>query len=307
MKTVLSMVALIFIISLGLNPSARAHTDVNVEDAKSMIESNPQLIVVDVRAESTEYCGPLGHIPGSLNYPWPSVLRDQDGYQDLLPEESEILVVCLSGGRSNSAATFLDGQGFTNVYDMVGGMTAWTNAGYGTVDCCYADEDCSDGLYCTGGETCLDLNCQPGPGTPCVSPEWCDEDQDSCIVCLEDYDCDGILDDDDTCPEYHDPLGEDTLPPVVGNGCGDACDCEGNFNADVDDDVDGSDAAVFKADFGRGGYNNPCSNSEPCNGDFDCDTDIDGSDAAIFKADFGRGGYNNPCPACTAVDPWCGY
>ena len=40
------------------------------------------------------------------------------------------------------------------------------------------------------------------------------------------------------------------------------------------------------------------------NGDFDCDTDVDGTDAAIFKADFGRGGYNSPCPTCTQGD-WC--
>ena len=32
--------------------------------------------------------------------------------------------------------------------------------------------------------------------------------------------------------------------------------CEGNF--DYDDNVDGSDATVFKEHFGRGGYNNPC-------------------------------------------------
>ena len=33
-----------------------------------------------------------------------------------------------------------------------------------------------------------------------------------------------------------------------------------------------------------------------CVGDFDYDTDCDGTDAAVFKSDYGRGGYNNPCP-----------
>ena len=27
-----------------------------------------------------------------------------------------------------------------------------------------------------------------------------------------------------------------------------------------------------------------------CKGDFDCDDDVDGTDAFIFKGDFGRGG-----------------
>ena len=101
-------------------------------------------------------------------------------------------------------------------------------------------------------------------------------------------------------PGYAERLIQDSIDAIL-------CGCEGNFNADEDDDVDGSDAAIFKADFGRGGYNSPCLDVDPCNGDFDCDTDVDGSDAAIFKADFGRGGYNNPCPATCTKDPWCSY
>jgi hypothetical protein len=82
------------------------------------------------------------------------------------------------------------------------------------------------------------------------------------------------------------------------------CECEGNFDNDVD--VDGFDAATFKADFGRGGFTRPCINGDPCNGDFSCDGDVDGSDASLFKSDFGRSQFNNPCPSCPR-DPWCVY
>lgn len=58
--------------------------------------------------------------------------------------------------------------------------------------------------------------------------------------------------------------------------------CEGDF--DGDSDVDGSDLAVFAADFGR----TDCTNPPPCEGDFDNDGDVDGSDLAVFAADFGR-------------------
>jgi hypothetical protein len=44
----------------------------------------------------------------------------------------------------------------------------------------------------------------------------------------------------------------------------------------------------------------------PCNGDFDCDHDVDGTDAANFKEDFGRSGVLNPCPDFTMI-PWCEY
>jgi hypothetical protein len=39
---------------------------------------------------------------------------------------------------------------------------------------------------------------------------------------------------------------------------------------------------------------------------FDCDHDCDGTDAFIFKIDFGRSPFGNPCPICT-VGEWCNY
>ena len=35
---------------------------------------------------------------------------------------------------------------------------------------------------------------------------------------------------------------------------------------------------------------------DQCEGDFDRDQDVDGTSAAIFKQDFGRSPFNNPCP-----------
>ena len=43
-----------------------------------------------------------------------------------------------------------------------------------------------------------------------------------------------------------------------------------------------------------------------CEGNFDCDQDCDGTDAALFKSDFGRSSFNNPCPTCVIGD-WCVY
>jgi len=68
--------------------------------------------------------------------------------------------------------------------------------------------------------------------------------------------------------------------------------CQGNF--DNDGDVDGSDLAVFAADFGR----TDCSPSNRCSGDFDSDGDVDGSDLATFAADFGR----TDCPSLLPVE-----
>jgi rhodanese-related sulfurtransferase len=100
-----------------------AHTDVTAEQARELIDSTNDLIVVDVR-EPSEYCDTKGHIPGALNYPWYSgVLEAQYGE---LPMDGPVLVVCGSGSRSNRAADFLDSEGFSMVYDMLSGMRVWT-------------------------------------------------------------------------------------------------------------------------------------------------------------------------------------
>jgi hypothetical protein len=142
----------------------------------------------------------------------------------------------------------------------------------------------------------------------------------------DDSDCDGIIDEYDNCsdvantnqvdtdgdcigdlcdidPLVYDTSQPDTYPPG-GNGIGDTCDCEGNF--DCDENVDGSDAAILRIDFARSIFQDPCTAENTCHGDFDCDNDCDGTDAALFKSDFGRSQLNKPCPACE-VGVWCNY
>lgn len=102
--------------------TAAAHTELSTAEAHAMILSDESLIVLDVR-EYSEFCGSLEHIENAANLPWVSgALQTR---LDELALDARILVVCASGGRSHQAATFLDGQGFTNVFDMQGGMSAW--------------------------------------------------------------------------------------------------------------------------------------------------------------------------------------
>jgi hypothetical protein len=81
-------------------------------------------------------------------------------------------------------------------------------------------------------------------------------------------------------------LGEETNDIGAHGGPG-GCGwiyCNGDF--DKDTDIDGSDLAVFAADFGR---INCCEEGlEACEGDFDEDCDVDGSDLAVFASKFGN-------------------
>jgi rhodanese-related sulfurtransferase len=116
--------------------AAQAHTDLTTAQVKAILDAGGNVVVVDVR-EDYEYCDSLastpGHIIGSINMPWNSGVL-QANFGDLDPADSTI-IVCRSGNRSNTAANFLDGEGFTNVFDMLGGMTAWQ---YETENCASA-------------------------------------------------------------------------------------------------------------------------------------------------------------------------
>ena len=190
---------------------------------------------------------------------------------------------------------------------------------------------CNDGLFCTSTDRCSGGYCV-GTGDTCGSIFLCNEEANACFSCTGDADCDGVTDEGDNCASipngpdggfctlgansgsaclehcdcgltasYCSTSQEDSYPPG-GNNVGDACECEGNFDTDVD--VDGTDASRFKTDFGRSKIQNPCTNASTCNGDFDCDQDVDGTDASLFKKDFGRSTIKNPCPARVAT-VWC--
>jgi hypothetical protein len=57
-KSIFPSVFLVFSVLLGLSTSVQAHTDVSVAEALDMVNTNDQLIVVDVREEGSECCGP---------------------------------------------------------------------------------------------------------------------------------------------------------------------------------------------------------------------------------------------------------
>ena len=92
---------------------------ITAEEAKSRIDSNNKVVILDVRTEE-EYTA--GHIPNAVLIPNESIANRMP---DLLPElDAEILIYCRSGNRSAQAAKKLIAIGYTNVYDF-GGIIDW--------------------------------------------------------------------------------------------------------------------------------------------------------------------------------------
>jgi hydroxyacylglutathione hydrolase len=50
-----------------------------------------------------------------------------------LPRNKPVAVICSVGQRSSTATSILEKEGFEEIYNVLGGMTAWTSLGYPTV------------------------------------------------------------------------------------------------------------------------------------------------------------------------------
>ena len=72
---------------------------------------------VDVR-QPGEYSG--GHIKGAVNIP----LNNLSRIKNKISKDSDVIVYCLSGARSNSAFRQLKSMGYTKVHDL-GGIGRW--------------------------------------------------------------------------------------------------------------------------------------------------------------------------------------
>lgn len=104
------------------------------EVAPSPLAVGADAVVIDVR-EPTEYA--QGHLPGAINLPR-GVLEFQihahlamacSTNDALAAPDRELLLYCLTGGRSALAADSLRALGFTRARSLAGGLTAWRNAG----------------------------------------------------------------------------------------------------------------------------------------------------------------------------------
>lgn len=72
-------------------------------------------IIIDVR-EPFEY--KMGHVKGAINIP-PSKLLAGAGELKDVPKDTELVLYCLSGSRSNVAIGILEGMGYQNLVNGI--------------------------------------------------------------------------------------------------------------------------------------------------------------------------------------------
>lgn len=98
--------------------------DVTPGEAEMLIETDRDLLVLDVRTEE-EY--DAGHLPRAVNVDY--YAEDFAAQLDRLPKDRPVLVYCRSGNRSGKALPVMDKLGFTEIRHMEGGWNAWAAEG----------------------------------------------------------------------------------------------------------------------------------------------------------------------------------
>ena len=95
------------------------YEQITAEDAKKIMDSNEEHIILDVR-EQDEF--DAGHIPGAILLPYTEI---ENKAEEMLPDkDKQILVYCRSGRRSKIAAEALARLSYTNIKEF-GGIIDW--------------------------------------------------------------------------------------------------------------------------------------------------------------------------------------
>jgi rhodanese-related sulfurtransferase len=99
-----------------------SYVNITPQELQSMLSGDDFLLV-------NVYAGDMGEIEGTdLFIPYDQIT----GRQDELPSqhESQVVLYCRRGRSSVIAATTLLSLGYTDVWNLDGGMMAWEEAGY---------------------------------------------------------------------------------------------------------------------------------------------------------------------------------
>lgn len=121
------LVVSIVIVSLMLihnlvGEKLRGYSSVSPTEGTQMI-NNDDAVIIDVR-ENNEYSE--GHIINSLHIPLTSLKTRLNSIEKY--KNQKVIVACRSGHRSSQACATLKKEGFTQVFNLGGGVMAWESA-----------------------------------------------------------------------------------------------------------------------------------------------------------------------------------
>lgn len=118
---------LLSVLALATVMSCQGQTGIHVLSVHAFeqkLNATPEKIILDVRTDEEYAQGKMKNAT-QIDY----YQRNFKTEVAKLDKTKPVFVYCASGVRSNSAAKILKQQGFTEVYDLKGGLNAWARSG----------------------------------------------------------------------------------------------------------------------------------------------------------------------------------
>jgi rhodanese-related sulfurtransferase len=116
--------------TLGVSREAGGYAAISPPVAHDMMLDTRQLIVIDFRPEADFY-GPDGHIGGAINIPFATI---EHKLPEMIPYQSATVLVYGEYQEDGArGARVLVAAGFRNIVVIDGGIRAWIERGFRTV------------------------------------------------------------------------------------------------------------------------------------------------------------------------------
>lgn len=136
MKVMISVLSMVFLLACSPKQESQVTEEVTIENYYliSALEFRSKMgetgiVILDVRTQG-EVAN--GFIPGAVHIDF----QQADFLKNIaaLDKEKAYMVYCRLGGRSGKSRKLMNQHGFSEVFDLDGGITAWQDAGYSLVN-----------------------------------------------------------------------------------------------------------------------------------------------------------------------------
>lgn len=101
-----------------LSGCAGTYTTISPGEVQERLASGESIYLLDVRTPG-EF--DAGHIPGAVLIP----VQELESRLSEVPQDTTVIVYCLTASRSAEAAGVLAGAGYSDVFNMAQGIQAW--------------------------------------------------------------------------------------------------------------------------------------------------------------------------------------
>ena len=92
--------------------------EISVQSLNEKINNNEKFALIDVREDEELK---ISKISQAIHIPMNNIAN----HLKQLPSEKQIIIMCKSGGRSAQVCEYLSNQGYSNVYNLKGGIISW--------------------------------------------------------------------------------------------------------------------------------------------------------------------------------------